>query len=238
MSSKPLDIIEKALSEGRSKLLEHEALALVKSYGIPVAKYGIVFDESDVERVVKSIGFPVVAKVVSPDISHKSDVGGVILGIKDIEGAVKSYRQIISNVKKYVPNAKIVGVLYQKMASPGYIEVIVGATRDQTFGPVVMFGIGGIFVELLKDVSFRLAPLDPEDADDMIKEIKGYRLLEGYRGMPPRDVEAIKDILIKTSKIITDIDRIQDIDLNPIMLYEKGKGALTVDVRVILRKFE
>jgi len=238
VSSKPLDIIEKALSEGRSKLLEHEALALVKSYGIPVAKYGIVFDESDVERVVKSIGFPVVAKVVSPDISHKSDVGGVILGIKDIEGAVKSYRQIISNVKKYVPNAKIVGVLYQKMASPGYIEVIVGATRDQTFGPVVMFGIGGIFVELLKDVSFRLAPLDPEDADDMIKEIKGYRLLEGYRGMPPRDVEAIKDILIKTSKIITDIDRIQDIDLNPIMLYEKGKGALTVDVRVILRKFE
>jgi len=236
VSSRPLDIIEKALSEGRSKLLEHEALALIESYGIPVAKYGIVYDENDIERVVKSIGFPVVAKVVSPDISHKSDVGGVILGIKDIEGAVKSYKQIMNNVRKNAPNARIVGVLYQKMANPGYIEVIVGATRDQTFGPVVMFGIGGIFVELLKDVSFRLAPLDPEDAEDMIKEIKGYRLLEGYRGMPPRDVEAIKDILIKTSRIIVDIDRIQDIDLNPIMLYERGKGALTVDVRVILRR--
>lgn len=229
-------MIEKALSEGRFKLLEHEALALVESYGIPVAKYGIVFDVNEVERVVKTIGFPAVAKVVSPDISHKSDVGGVILGIKNVEDAIRSYEQIMSNVKKYVPNARVVGVLYQRMASPGYIEVIVGATRDQTFGPVVMFGIGGIFVELLRDVSFRLAPLDSDDAEDMIKEIKGYKLLEGYRGMPPRDIEAIKDILVRTSRIIADIDKIQDIDLNPIMLYEKGKGAITVDVRVILKK--
>ena len=230
------NVIERALSEGRFKLLEHEALALIKSYGVPVAEYGVAFSEDDVEDIVKSLGLPLVAKVVSPDISHKSDVGGVILNIESVEGAVKAYRQIINNVRRHSPTARIVGVLYQKMAEPGYVEVIVGATKDPTFGPVVMFGVGGILVELLKDVSFRLAPLDPEDAEDMIKEIKGYKLLKGYRGMPERDMEAIKDILIKTSKIISEIDEIQDIDLNPIMLYERGKGAITVDARIILRK--
>ena len=232
----PKELVAKALSEGRTKLLEHEALALAEYYGIPVARYGIALSEDDVEKVIKSVGFPAVAKVVSPDISHKSDVGGVILGIKDVESALKAYKQIMENVKKNVPNARVTGVLYQKMAEPGYIEVIVGATRDPTFGPVIMFGLGGIFVEVLKDVSFRVAPLEPEDAEEMIKEIKTHKILEGYRGMPPRDVESIKDILMKVSKLMLEVDEIQDIDLNPIMLYEKGKGAVAVDVRVILKE--
>ena len=236
VSATPKELVAKALSEGRTKLLEHEALALAEYYGIPVAKYGIALSEGDVEQVTKSVGFPAVAKVVSPDISHKSDVGGVVLGIKDVESALKAYRQIMENVKKNVPNARVAGVLYQKMAEPGYIEVIVGATRDPTFGPVIMFGLGGIFVEVLKDVSFRVAPLVPEDAEEMIKEIKTHKILEGYRGMPPRDIESVKDILMKVSKLMLEVDEIQDIDLNPIMLYEKGKGALAVDVRVILKE--
>ena len=232
----PKELVSKAISEGRLKLLEHEALALAEHYGIPVAKYGIALSEEDVEKVIKSVGFPAVAKVVSPDISHKSDVGGVILGIQDAESALKAYRQIMENVRRNVPSARVAGVLYQKMAEPGYVEVIVGATRDPTFGPVIMFGIGGIFVEVLKDVSFRVAPLEPEDAEEMIKEIKTYRILEGYRGMPPRDIEAVKDMLIKVSKLMLEVSEVQDIDLNPIMLYERGKGAVAVDVRVILKE--
>ena len=232
----PKELINKAVSEGRVKLLEHEALALAEHYGVPVARYGIASSEGEVEEVVKSVGFPAVAKVVSPDISHKSDVGGVILNIKNSEEAVKAYRQIMENVRKYVPRARVAGVLYQKMAVPGYVEVIVGATRDPTFGPVIMFGIGGIFVEILKDVSFRVAPLEPEDAEEMIREIKTYKILEGYRGMPPRDIEAVKDILIRVSKLMLEVSDVQDIDLNPIMLYEKGRGAVAVDVRVILKK--
>ena len=232
----PKELVSKAISEGRLKLLEHEALALAEHYGIPVAKYGIALSEEDVEKVIKSVGFPAVAKVVSPDISHKSDVGGVILGIQDGESALKAYRQIMENVRRNVPSARVAGVLYQKMAEPGYVEVIVGATRDPTFGPVIMFGIGGIFVEVLKDVSFRVAPLEPEDAEEMIKEIKTYKILEGYRGMPPRDIEAVKDMLIKVSKLMLEVSEVQDIDLNPIMLYERGKGAVAVDVRVILKE--
>lgn len=232
----PKELINKAVSEGRVKLLEHEALALAEHYGVPVAKYGIALSEEDVEKVIKSVGFPAVAKVVSPDISHKSDVGGVILNIKNSEEAVKAYRQIMENVRKNVSGARVAGVLYQKMAEPGYVEVIVGATRDLTFGPVIMFGIGGIFVEILKDVSFRVAPLEPKDAEEMIREIKTYKILEGYRGMPPRDIEAVKDILMRVSKLMLEVGEVQDIDLNPIMLYEKGRGAVAVDVRVILKK--
>jgi len=232
----PKELINKAVSEGRVKLLEHEALALAEHYGVPVAKYGIALSEEDVEKVIKSVGFPAVAKVVSPDISHKSDVGGVILNIKNSEEAVKAYRQIMENVRKNVSGARVAGVLYQKMAVPGYVEVIVGATRDPTFGPVIMFGIGGIFVEILKDVSFRVAPLEPKDAEEMIREIKTYKILEGYRGMPPRDIEAVKDILMRVSKLMLEVGEVQDIDLNPIMLYEKGRGAVAVDVRVILKK--
>ena len=141
----------------------------------------------------------------------------------------------MSNVSSKAPTARIYGILVQKMMEGG-IEVIVGSTRDPTFGPVLMFGLGGIFVEVLKDVSFRIAPLEPIDAEEMIKEVKGYRILEGYRGMPPRDIEAIKNILLRLSKFVEDFEVVQDVDLNPIMVYEKGKGAYVVDARIILRK--
>ncbi len=234
----PREIIEKALSEGRKKLLEHESMQLLEAFNIPVAPYGFARSEDEAAEIAEKIGYPVVLKVVSPDISHKSDVGGVIVGIETSSGAKEAFKRIMENVRKHAPSARVEGVLVQKMAEPGYIEVIVGATRDATFGPVIMFGLGGIFVEVLKDVSFRVAPLTDEDAESMIHEIKSYRILEGYRGMPPRDIEAIKTIILKTADIMLKLENVQDIDLNPVMLYERGKGAIVVDARVILRSRE
>jgi len=231
----PRDIVAKALSEGRKKLLEHEAMEVLEGFGIPVAPYGFARSEDEAVSVAEKIGYPVVLKVVSPDISHKTDVGGVVVGVKSDSDAREAYRRIMENVKKHAPSARIVGVLVQKMAEPGYVEVIVGATRDSTFGPVIMFGLGGIFVEVLKDVSFRVAPLTEEDADSMVREIKSFKILEGYRGMPPRGLDAIKEIILKTSKLMLSLEEVQDVDLNPIMLYEKGRGAVVVDARIILR---
>ncbi len=140
----------------------------------------------------------------------------------------------MNEIPKKAVGAKIVGVLIQKML-PNGLEVIVGSTRDPTFGSVVMFGLGGIFVEVLKDVSFRVVPVSDLDADEMIKEIKGYKVLEGYRGQPPRDIEAIKKIIIKVSKLMEELEHIQDMDLNPIIVYERGKGAYVADARVIIK---
>ncbi len=229
------ELIVNAVKEGRKKLLEHEAMKLLELYNIPIARYGFAQNEEEAVKIAKDIGYPVVLKIVSPDISHKTDVGGVIVGVKSDEEVREAFRKIMNNVKNAAPNARISGVLIQEMAKPGFLEVIVGATRDPIFGPVIMFGLGGIFVEVLKDVSFRVAPLMPEDADEMVREIKSYRILEGYRGMPPRDIEAIKDIILKVSKLMLELEKIQDIDLNPIMLYAKGEGAKVVDARVILR---
>ncbi|ABM81166.1 acetate--CoA ligase family protein [Hyperthermus butylicus] len=231
------DVLRKALEEGRKKLLEHEAYAVAEAYGLPVPRYGLARDPDEAARLSREIGFPVVLKIVSPDITHKSDVGGVILDIRSEDDARKAFTQIIENVKKHAPEARIAGVLIQEMV-PSDLEVIVGATRDQIFGPLLMFGLGGIFVEVLKDVSFRLAPVTPIDAEEMIKEIKAYRILEGYRGKPPRDIEALKDIIVKTSKLMLENPEIQDIDLNPIMVFEKGKGAKIADIRIILRSEE
>ena len=227
-------IISNALKENRFKLLEHEALRLCELYGIPVASYGLARSLDEALTIAKKIGFPSVAKVVSPDISHKSDVGGVILNLKDEEDIAKAYEKIMNEVPKRVPNARIYGVLIQKMASPG-IEVIVGGTRDPTFGPVVMFGLGGIFVEILKDVSFRIAPVTRYDAISMIEEIKASKILDGYRGMPPRDKDALVDIIIKLSKLMEEVEEITDVDLNPIMSFEKGKGAKVADARILIR---
>ena len=228
------NIISNALKENRFKLLEHEALRLCELYGIPVASYGLARSLDEALTIAKKIGFPSVAKVVSPDISHKSDVGGVILNLKDEEDIAKAYEKIMNEVPKRVPNARIYGVLIQKMASPG-IEVIVGGTRDPTFGPVVMFGLGGIFVEILKDVSFRIAPVTRYDAISMIEEIKASKILDGYRGMPPRDKDALVDIIIKLSKLMEEVEEITDVDLNPIMSFEKGKGAKVADARILIR---
>jgi acetyl-CoA synthetase (ADP-forming) len=226
-------VVEQARAEGRRKLLEHEALKLCELYGLPVPGYGLARSEEETVELAERVGYPVVLKVVSPDISHKSDVGGVILGVRSAEEVRSSYRRILENVKARAPGSRVHGVLVQRMAKPD-LEVIVGGIRDPVFGPVVMFGLGGVFVEVLKDVSFRIAPLSDADVDDMVREVRGYRILEGFRGSPPRDLDALKRVILGVSRMMVEVGEIAELDLNPVILYPRGEGALIVDARVIL----
>jgi acetyl-CoA synthetase (ADP-forming) len=200
-------------------------------YGIPVTKFELARSEEEAVKFADAIGFPTVLKIVSSDIIHKSDVGGVIVGLKNSDDVRHGYNQILQNVKKHDPKARIAGVLVQEMAPPS-TEVIVGAIKDPQFGPAIMFGLGGVFVEVLKDVTFRIAPITEDDACDMISEVKAYPLLKGYRNTPPADIEAIEKILLSTSRLVTDCMEIKELDLNPVIVYEKG--AKTVDARIIL----
>jgi len=172
-----------------------------------------------------------VLKIVSPDIIHKSDAGGVLLNLKNPVDVASGYSRIIENAKKYKADAKIVGVLVQEMA-PQATEVIVGAIKDPQFGQTVMFGLGGIFVEILKDVNFRVAPITTEDAREMITQLKAYPLLKGYRNTPPVDIDALVEILCRTSRLVMDNPEIKELDLNPVMAY--SNGAKVVDARIIL----
>jgi acetyl-CoA synthetase (ADP-forming) len=225
------EIFDKVKKEKRKFLLEPEAKTVCIKCGIPVTKFQLAKNEAETVKFAKEIGYPVVLKIVSPDIIHKSDVGGVIVGLKNAQEVRNAYKQILKNVKKHKIDAKIVGVLVQEMA-PSSTEVIVGAIKDPQFGPALMFGLGGIFVEVLKDVTFRIAPITEDEAREMITEVKAYPLLKGYRNMPQADIEAIVQILLNASRLVMDHQEIKELDLNPIMVYEKG--AKTVDARIIL----
>jgi acetyl-CoA synthetase (ADP-forming) len=224
-------IISQARREGRKALLETEAKTICREYQIPVTMFKLAENAEEAAEFAGQIGFPVVLKIVSPDIIHKSDAGGVMVNLKNAAEVTSAYGKILENAKKYDSTAEIVGVLVQEMA-PQSTEVIVGAIKDPQFGQTLMFGLGGIFVELLKDVTFRVAPLTREDAREMVTKVKAYPLLTGYRNTPPADVEAIIDALMNTSKLVMDYPEIKELDLNPIMAYEKG--AKTVDARIIL----
>lgn len=229
--TKTVDVFAQARKEGRSYLLEPEAKIVCMEYGIPVTRFKVALSQDEAGKFADQIGYPVVLKIVSPDVLHKSDVGGVVLDLKNASDVEDAYKKIIANVKKHKPDAKIVGVLVQEMA-PSSTEIIVGATKDPQFGPALMFGLGGIFVEVLKDVTFRIAPITESDAREMITEVKAYPILKGYRGQPAVDVEAIVKILMNTSRLVMDHQEIKELDLNPIMVYEKG--AKTVDARIII----
>ncbi len=231
MPGKVTKIFEEARSEGRKFLLEHEAKTVCKEYGIPITELKIAKSAEEAAKFSEQIGYPTVLKIISPDVLHKFDVGGVVLNVTSQEEAKNAYNEIIENVKAHKPNAKINGILIQEMA-PCATEVIVGAIKDAQFGPTLMFGLGGTFVEVMKDVSFRIAPITEEEAREMISEIKAYPILQGCRGQPPRDIDAITKILLNTSKLVMDHPDIKELDLNPVMVYEKG--AKTVDARIIL----
>jgi len=225
------EIFNKARKEGRKFLLEPEAKTICRKYEIPVTNFEIAENETEAVKFAEEIGYPVVLKIVSPDVIHKSDVGGVVINLKDAKAVQNAYKRIMDNVKEHKPNAKIIGILVQEMAPPS-TEVIVGATKDPQFGPAIMFGLGGIFVEVLKDVTFRIAPITEDEAREMITEVRAYPLLKGYRNMPPADIDAIVKILLNTSRLVAEHEEIKELDLNPIMVYEKG--AKTVDARIIL----
>ncbi len=224
-------IIKQAEKEGRKALLEPEAKAICMEYGIPVTKFKVALNEKEAAKYADEIGYPVVLKIVSADIIHKSDAGGVMVNLKNAADISGAYNKILENIKKYKSDAKIAGVLVQEMA-PQSTEVIVGAIKDPQFGQTLMFGLGGIFVEILKDVNFRIAPLTADDARDMITELKAYPLLKGYRNTPPADIDALVKILCNTSRLVMDNPEIKELDLNPVMAYQSG--AKTVDARIIL----
>ncbi len=229
-----LEIFNKVRSEGRKALTEVESKKVLSIYGIPVTKLGVAKSVDKAVSLAREIGFPVAMKILSPDILHKSDVGGVMLNIGCEEEVEKAYKKIIENVLKHKPDARIEGVVVQEMAPMGR-EIIIGAIRDVSFGPVLMFGLGGIFVEVLNDVSFKLIPITVEEAYEMIDEIKSAPLLKGYRGAPPADIKALVDTLLKVSNMVSELEEhISEMDLNPIFLYEEGKGLKVVDARIIL----
>jgi acetate---CoA ligase (ADP-forming) subunit beta len=224
-------IINQARKEGRKALLETEAKTICIEYGISVTKFNLAKNEKEATSMAEQIGYPIVLKIVSPDIIHKSEAGGVLVNLRNSADVSAGYKKIVENAKKFNANAQIVGVLVAEMA-PQSTEVIVGAIKDAQFGQTVMFGLGGIFVELLKDVNFRVAPLSAEDAKEMITQLKAYPLLNGYRNTPPADINALVAILCNVSRLVMDNPEIKELDLNPIMAYPKG--AKTVDARIII----
>lgn len=229
------EIIAQARALGRGALTEPEAKEVFACYGLPVTSGFVARDEDEAVKLAEKVKYPVVMKIVSPQIIHKSDAGGVKVFIKDEQGVRSAFREIIANAKKYKADAEIHGVLVAEMALLGR-EVIVGSVNDATFGPTVMFGLGGIFVEALKDVTFRVAPVSPANAMSMFPEIKAFPILQGTRGEKRRDQEALSQVISRLSQMVSDLqDEIAETDANPIMLYEEGRGLKVVDARIILK---
>jgi acyl-CoA synthetase (NDP forming) len=212
-------------------LTEVESKELLKKAGIPVVEAKLARSKKEAIAISRDMGFPVVLKISSSDVVHKSDSGGVKLGLTNASQVGKAYSQIISSVKQAYPEARTDGVSVQPMAPPG-VEVIVGMSKDPQFGPVLMFGLGGILVEVLKDVSFRIVPVTERDAREMIKEIKGYPVLQGYRGQKPASIPALEQLIVKVSRFVEENPQIKELDLNPIFAYPDK--AVAVDARIIL----
>jgi len=225
------EMLTQARKEKRTQLTEIESKKVLEEAGIPVVEAKLARTKKEAVSLSKEMGFPVVLKVISPDVIHKSDSGGVKLGLKNITQVGSAYSEIVSAVKQHYPKAKIQGISVQKMARAG-VEVIIGMTKDAQFGPVLMFGLGGILVEVLKDVSFRIVPLTRRDAREMIKEIKGYPILEGYRGQEAADVPFLEELIVKVSDFVDKNPEIKELDLNPVFAYKDG--AVAVDARIIL----
>lgn len=228
--------VELALKEGRNALMEHESKEVIAQYGIKIDPYKIVKSADESVAAAKEIGYPVVLKIASPEIIHKTDAGGIKLNLKSDDEVKQAYEEIMKNAKNYKADAKISGVNVQPMLKEKPIaELIIGMTVDPQFGPALMFGLGGIFVEIYKDVSFRVCPITEYDAREMIKEIKAFPVLDGFRGAPKADLDALVDILLKLSKLSLEHEEsIDQIDLNPVIALPKG--AAVVDARIILKE--
>ena len=225
------EIIAAARKEDRTSLTELESKQILKEVGINTTEIRLARSKEEAVAYSQELGFPVVLKIVSADILHKTDVGGVKLSLNNKEDVGNAYDEIISAIKKHQPSAKIQGVSVQPMARPA-TEVIIGMSKDPQFGPVLMFGLGGILVEILKDISFRIVPLTGRDANEMIREIKGYPVLEGYRGQEPANIAVLEQLLLKVSEFVESKPEIKELDINPIFAYRDS--ALAIDARVTL----
>jgi len=226
-----LNEIEQFKKEGRKFLSEPISGKFLASYGIPIPPAYIANNAEKAAKYAQELGFPVVLKVISPQIIHKSEARGVIINIDKKEKVIEAFQEIVENARKYNSQAKVEGIYVQKMAPPGR-EVIIGVVKDKQFGPVVMFGLGGIFVEVFKDVVFRVAPIDREEAREMIDEIKGLAILKGVRGEKPVDFNSLSEAIASTSRLAIDFPQIEQLDINPVCLYPEKIYAL--DTRIIL----
>ncbi len=228
-----MQIINWVRKDRRKVLLESEAKSIMSAYGVSVPRFYLAKSDIDAVSAADHIGYPVVLKIVSPDILHKTDVGGVKIGLESSEDVEDAYEEIMMNISKYAPRAKIYGVLVEKMAEKG-VETIVGVSKDLQFGHMIMFGSGGVYAELFKDVSFALIPVSRNEALDLMGRTKIYNILRGYRGMKGSDVNSVIDILLRISQLIIDFPNIVEMDINPLVVYEAGRGSLALDVKIVL----
>ena len=228
------NIFTKAKEKSEANLTTEETREVLSAYGFSLPQRIVTETSREAISAANSLGYPVVMKIVSPDILHKSDVGGVKVGITEKSQVARSFEDLISNAKRFMPEALILGVTVEEMIAPGK-EVVLGSSRDPSFGPLLMFGLGGIYVEVLKDVSFRIAPLTFNEAELMIKEIRSYPILKGVRGEEPSDLIAVRESLLRLSQLVTDFSEILEIDINPLMVLPAGKGAVVIDSRLTIK---
>ncbi len=228
-------VLERVRAQGRKELVEVEAREVLAAYGFQVARTVLATNLEECIRAGRETGYPVVIKIASPQILHKTDIGGVVVGIQNTDDLITAYERVTANARKFFPRAEIWGVLVQEMLPPSR-ELILGMNRDSTFGPLLMTGLGGVYVEVLKDVSFRLAPVSEEDVMDMLRELKSYWLLQGARGEPPADIDAVIESMLRVSQLVTDFPEINELDINPLRVLEDGKGCLAADARIVLEE--
>jgi acetyltransferase len=227
-------VLENAKKDGRYAIGDAEAWEILKAYGLSIPRSVLAKTSQEAVEVAGKLGYPVVMKIASPDILHKTDVGGVKVGLETPDQVQDAFDLMLYRTERYLPEAQIWGCQVQEMAPPGGLEVLIGMNRDPQFGPLVTFGLGGIYVEALKDVTFRVAPFTRLDAQAMLKEIRSKALLEGVRGKPAIDKEAIVDTLLRMGQLVQEFPEIAEFDINPLIVYPKGQGAIAIDMRLVL----
>jgi len=227
-------VIDGAKDDGRYAIGDSEAWDILKAYGLKIPTSNLAKTADEAVELAAEIGYPVVMKIASPDILHKTDVGGVKVGLESADQVRDAFDLMIYRTERYLPEAEIWGCQVQEMAPPGGLEVLIGMNRDPQFGPLVTFGLGGIYVEALKDVTFRVAPFTKLDAEAMLSEIRSKALLEGVRGKPAVDKKAIVDVLLRMGQLVQDFPEIAEFDINPLIVYPNDQGAIAIDMRLVL----
>jgi len=231
------EIIENLLAAGKTYIGELDGIELLKCYGFNPLPAQIAKNENEAIEIAENMTFPVAMKIISPQIQHKSDANGVILRLDSKKKVKLAFQKLIENAKQFNPNVIIEGVLVQKMSQPGD-EVILGVNRYPAFGPLLMVGLGGIYVELFKDVVFRLAPIGRNESRRMIRSIKGYNIFKGFRGRPKSDIKTLEKSVVSLSDMVMNHPEIAEMDINPLMVHEEGKGATVADYRIILKALD
>jgi acetyl coenzyme A synthetase (ADP forming)-like protein len=230
------EVIARVRSEDRVSIGDAEARAILKAYGLHIPRSEIAENPEQAAEIARDIGYPVVLKIASPDILHKTDVGGVKVGLENRQEVIDAFELMVYRAERYIPEARIWGCLVQEMVPAEGLEVLVGMNRDPQFGPLVTFGLGGIYVETLKDVTFRIAPFSVQEAREMLSEIRASALLDGVRGQPAVDKDAIVDTLLRIGQLVQDFPEIVELDINPVVVYPQGQGTIAIDMRLVLSK--